>query len=70
MVRIISIKDTTKFDSDKSMVFFDLETFPDPINHVHKSYACGWYGTEYKQSYGQGCITEFIDYILTRKIFM
>lgn len=60
-----SSKGNKKIDDDK-MIFFDLETFQESINHI--PYACGYSlgsSKDVKINYGINCMDEFINLLLT-----
>lgn len=60
-----SSKGNKKIDDDK-MIFFDLETFQESINHI--PYACGYSlgnSKDVKISYGKNCMNDFINHILS-----
>jgi hypothetical protein len=65
-IPIKPIKEANKIDYD-SMIFFDLETFPLGKTRSHEPYACGYYHEKYYVDYGEGCMTNFVDYIIKQK---
>lgn len=53
---------------ENDVIFFDIETFPDPINKAHICYAVGWWvNGNYYQEYGRDSMKKFVDHILMFK---
>jgi hypothetical protein len=66
-VPIKNIAEKEQIDSKNDIIFFDLETFPTK-NDVHVPYACGWLvGGEYSMRYGENCMDDFIELLMSSK---